>query len=64
MDLEMEERDKDRMLTVEDLRARLNIGRTKAWDLVYKHEIPAVRVGRSVRLREQDVVEYLERNAY
>lgn len=62
--MKVQERNKDGMWTVEDLRAHLNIGRTKAWELIRRQDIPAVRVGRLVRLRERDVEEFVERNPY
>lgn len=38
------------MLTVDDLRAYLRIGRAKAYELVNEPDFPALRVGRSIRI--------------
>lgn len=50
------------VLTIAGLAAELRISRDRAYQL--KHEIGFIRVGRLVRLRRQDVDEYLRRNEF
>jgi len=51
-------------LTVADLCQLLGIGRTLAYQLIAEHTIPAVRIGRAVRVRKADIEEWLEDNRY
>ena len=51
-----------RLLTVEDVRAELNIGRTLVYRLVETGALPVVRVGRAVRVRPADFDAYLVAN--
>ncbi len=51
-----------RLLTVEDVRAELNIGRTLVYRLVERGALPVVRVGRALRVRPADFEAYLEAN--
>jgi excisionase family DNA binding protein len=51
-------------LTVADLCELLGIGRTLAYELVTEHAIPAVRIGRAIRVRKADVEQWLEENRY
>lgn len=47
----------DRLLSVKDALASLNIGRTKFYALVADNKIPLVRFGkRCVRVRQSDLV--------
>ena len=54
----------DFLLTPAQLQAWLGCGRTKLYELLQTGEIPSYRVGRLVRVRKEDVEEYLERNRY
>jgi excisionase family DNA binding protein len=49
--------------TVHDLQQYLRVGRTLAWTLIARGEIPVVRVGRAVRLRPADVRAWTARQA-
>ena len=49
--------------TVQDLQEYLRVGRTLAWSLIARGEIPVVRVGRAVRLRPVDVRAWTARQA-
>ena len=49
------------LLTVEELRAYLRIGRAHAYRLIHNRAIPSYKVGRCVRVRKADVDAYLER---
>jgi excisionase family DNA binding protein len=51
-------------LSVADLCELLGIGRTLAYQLIAERTIPAVRVGRAIRVRKADVEEWLEENRY
>lgn len=62
--MDFDESIQERMWTVEEIQQYLNIGRTKAWDLIYNREIPAIRVGRSVRIKDSAVKEYVNTNEY
>jgi len=51
-------------LTVTDLCQLLGIGRTLAYQLIAEHTLPAVRIGRAIRVRKADVEKWLEENPY
>jgi excisionase family DNA binding protein len=51
-------------LTVADLCEVLGIGRTLAYQLIAERTIPAVRIGRAIRVRKADIEEWLEENRY
>lgn len=44
---------------VKEVAEMLGIGRSKAYELVRTGEIPSVRVGASLRVRGQDVQDYV-----
>ena len=50
-----------RLLTAEDLAEALRISRYRAYELLRDGELPAVRVGRLVRVREDDLAAFIER---
>jgi excisionase family DNA binding protein len=52
-----------RFLTVAEVATAMRVSKMTVYRLVHSGELPAVRVGRSFRVPEQDVHEYL-RNAY
>lgn len=45
---------------VKEVAEMLGIGRSKAYDLIRAGDIPAVRVGSSLRVRGEDVLAYVE----
>ena len=49
----------DRYLKVPEAADRLAIGRTHAYDLITRGLLPHVRIGRSVRIPERALEEYL-----
>jgi len=51
-------------LTIREIQKELAIGRTKAWQLVASGDIPAVQIGRSVRINRRDLDEWLARQGY
>ena len=42
-------------LTLREMQEMLSIGRTKAWQLVASGEVPAVKIGRSVRVSRKEL---------
>ncbi len=51
---------KARFLTVQEVAEQLRVSSMTVYRLIKSGEIPAVRVGRSFRVREADVDRYLE----
>lgn len=49
-------------LSVTDVANHINISKMTIYRLIESGEIPALRVGRSVRILEQDLEEYVIRN--
>ncbi|MCK4782874.1 MAG: helix-turn-helix domain-containing protein [Desulfobacteraceae bacterium] len=49
-----------RLLTARDIAYLMQISKSKAYDLMRSGEIPAVRIGRSIRVREEDIDQYIE----
>lgn len=49
-------------LSVSDVAKHINISKMTIYRLIESGEIPALRVGRSVRILEQDLEEYVIRN--
>ena len=53
----------ERLLTPKELCARLQVSRSTGWKLTATGGLRCIRVGRSVRIRECDLEEWLEQNA-
>lgn len=53
----------DRFLTVHEVAELLRVSTMTVYRLIRAGELPAMRVGRSYRLREAQVAGYLERGA-
>ena len=51
-------------ISLNQLQKILGIGRTKAYDLVTSGDLPAVRIGRSIRVDKRDLSDWLERHKY
>ena len=51
-------------LTVAEVAAMMRVSKMTVYRLVHSGELPAVRVGRSFRVVEQDVDEYLRKSFY
>ncbi len=49
------------LLRAEEVARRLSLGRSKVFQMLAQGELPAVRIGRSVRVPEQALREWLER---
>lgn len=52
-----------RLLTAEDLAEMLRVSTYHAYDLLRRGAIPTVRLGRLVRVREEDVRAFIERSS-
>ena len=50
----------DRLLTVKDVQEQLSVSRSMAWKLIYSGEIPHVKIGKCVRVRESDVTAFID----
>ncbi len=51
-------------MTVAEVAARMRVSKMTVYRLLHGGELPAVRVGRSFRVREEDVDEYLRKSFY
>ena len=53
-----------KFLTVAEVAAMMRVSKMTVYRLVHGGELPAVRVGRSFRVQEKDVDEYLRKSFY
>ena len=53
-----------KFLTVAEVAATMRVSKMTVYRLVHSGELPAVRVGRSFRITEDDVNEYLRKSFY
>jgi excisionase family DNA binding protein len=53
-----------KFLTVAEVAAMMRVSKMTVYRLVHNGELPAVRVGRSFRVLEEDVDEYLRKSFY
>ena len=53
-----------KFLTVAEVAAIMRVSKMTVYRLVHGGELPAVRVGRSFRVTEEDVNEYLRKSFY
>jgi len=51
-------------LTIAEVAARMRVSKMTVYRLVHGGELPAVRVGRSFRVTEDDVNDYLRKSFY
>ena len=56
--------DKGKFLTVAEVAEIMRVSKMTVYRLVHAGEMPAVRVGRSFRVHESAVSEYLEASVY
>jgi len=49
-----------RLLRIEDIADRLAVSRSMAWKLISLGHLPAIRIGRSVRVRSSDLERYID----
>ena len=52
------------LLTLKQVQELLQVGRTFAYALVKRGELPSYRVGKLLRVRRQDVERWLQQNRY
>ena len=52
----------DRILTVPEVAIYLKISKSKIYYLVQRKEIPHVRIGRNVRIKESDLTKWLDKH--
>ena len=52
----------DKYLTTDEVAERLRISRMRVIQLIDLRELPAMRVGRLYRIREADLLEFINRN--
>jgi excisionase family DNA binding protein len=53
-----------KFLTIAEVAALMRVSKMTVYRLVHGGELPAVRVGRSFRVSEQDVDDYLRKSFY
>lgn len=53
-----------KLLTIAEVAAMMRVSKMTVYRLVHNGELPALRVGRSFRVTEDDVHEYIERSFY
>ncbi|HEU5037217.1 MAG TPA: helix-turn-helix domain-containing protein [Nocardioides sp.] len=53
-----------KFLTVAEVAAMMRVSKMTVYRLVHNGELPAVRVGRSFRVLEKDVDDYLRKSFY
>jgi excisionase family DNA binding protein len=52
------------LLTAKQVAEILNISKSKAYHFMQLGEIPTVRIGKSRRVRPEDLIKYIESNTY
>ncbi len=57
-------RSESKFLTVAEVAAMMRVSKMTVYRLVHNGDLPAVRVGRSFRVLEDDVDEYLRKSFY
>jgi excisionase family DNA binding protein len=60
----MRQENEQEFISLNELQEILSIGRTKAYDLVTSGDLPAVRIGRIIRISKQDLTAWLEQQRY
>ena len=53
-----------KFLTIAEVAAKMRVSKMTVYCLVHSGELPALRVGRSFRVTEDDVNEYLRKSFY
>lgn len=53
-----------KILTISEVAEYLKISKAKIYLLVSKNEIPHIRLGRNVRIKESDLIRWLEKQTY
>ncbi|MCD4523274.1 MULTISPECIES: helix-turn-helix domain-containing protein [unclassified Nocardioides] len=58
------DRSESRFLTIAEVAAMMRVSKMTVYRLVHGGDLPALRVGRSFRVREEDVDEYLRKSFF
>ncbi len=61
--LSIEEKTLPRLLNAQEVAAALNMGLSTVYMLVERGELPSIRIGRSVRIRPEDLEKFIESKA-
>jgi len=61
--LSIEEKTLSRLLNAQDVAVALNMGLSTVYMLVERGELPSIRIGRSVRIRLDDLEKFIESKA-
>jgi excisionase family DNA binding protein len=56
----MRQENEQEFISLNELQEILSIGRTKAYDLVTSGDLPAVRIGRIIRVSKRNLTDWLE----
>ena len=52
------------IMSVNDLRTALGIGRTKAYELVNSGQISSIKVGNAIRIPKKSLLDYVDHGMY
>ena len=52
------------IMSIDDLKSALRIGRTKAYELVGSGEIRSIKVGKSIRIPKTSLLDYIGETKY
>ncbi len=58
--LSIEEKTLSRLLNAQDVAITLNMGLSTVYMLMERGELPSIRIGRSVRIRPEDLEKFIE----
>ncbi|TFH34405.1 MAG: DNA-binding protein [Anaerolineales bacterium] len=58
--ISIEEKTLSRLLNAQDVAAALNMGLSTVYQLVERGELPSIQIGRSVRIRPEDLEKFIE----
>ncbi len=64
MELKTQIPEEDELLTIDEVRAWLRVGRTRLNELLQSSELPSFKVGRRRFIRRGDVLDWLEQHRY
>ncbi len=59
----IEEKTLSRLLNAQEVAAALNMGLSTVYQLLERGELPSIRIGRSVRIRPEDLEKFIESKA-
>ena len=52
------------LMSINDLRGALGVGRTKAYELISSGEIRSIRVGNAIRIPKTSLLDYVKGSGY